>query len=614
MLSRRTPSRATLVLSEIPACSLEPRVLVAAVHQGSLFAESDTSVSQEILDAVESLRSEGELGARGAVFTASVVVDAILDLCNYSADRDLEEVRILEPSFGRGDFLFPVVRRLLASFDRRGRDPRDDLTELRRCIRAVELHRETFQDTRGRLGQLLQERGFGGGGIETLLDDWLINGDYLLTEGLGTFDVVVGNPPYVRQERIPRPLVRTYRARFDTFVSRADLYIVFYEKGLLSLRPKGRLGFICANRWVKNKYGGALRSLVGHNFQLEYFIDLERADAFKDEVIAYPAITIMRKHGSRSTLVATGLRDSTSGLNELVPDLQAVAAGEREPGTGVQRVEVTRESRDPWLLDAPDLIETLRRLERQFPPLEAAGAKVTIGVATGADRVFLGQFEELPVERSRKLPLAMASDCRDGRVEWSGMGVVNPFMPDGSLAPLEDFPRLGSYLRQHEAVLRGRHVAKRNPRRWYKTIDRIYPDLLGTPKLLIPDIKGHAAITYDPGEFYPHHNLYVVMGTTWETRALMTVLRSSIAFSFVAAYSPRMAGGFLRFQAQYLRKIRCPRWDDLNPGLKTRLVDSAFAEQDACDDVVFDAFGVQSSVREKIRSYAESARVPVSSQ
>lgn len=587
---------------------------MAAVHQDSLFAGLDIPPSQEILDAIESLRSEGELEARGAVFTASVVVEAILDLCKYSADRDLEEVRLLEPSFGRGDFLFPAVRRLFASFDRRGRNPRGDLPELRRCIRAVELHRETFQDTRARLGQLLREQGFERGEIETLLDDWLINGDYLLTEGLGTFDIVVGNPPYVRQERIPGPLLRTYRERFDTFVSRADLYVVFYEKGLLSLRPKGRLGFICANRWVKNKYGGALRALVSEHFQLEYFIDLERADAFKDEVIAYPAITIMRKHADRSTLVATGLRDSTCGLNQLIPDLQAVAAGEREPGAGVQRVEVIRQSTDPWLLDAPDLIQTLRKLEGQFPPLEAAGSKVTIGVATGADRVFLGQFEDLPVEPSRKLPLAMASDCRDGRVEWSGMGVINPFMPDGSLAPLPDFPRLRSYLRQHEAVLRGRHVAKRNPGRWYKTIDRIYPDMLETPKLLIPDIKGHAAITYDPGDFYPHHNLYVVVGTTWDTRALMTVLRSSIALSFVAAYSPRMAGGFLRFQAQYLRKIRCPRWEDLKPGLKSRLIDSAFAEQAVCDEVVFDAFGVAGSVREQIRSYAESARVPVSAQ
>lgn len=582
---------------------------MASVQQSSLFPGSEVADHPDVVRAVEALRSEGGVEARGAVFTSQVVVEAILDLCNYTEDRDLEDVRLLEPSFGRGDFLIPAVGRLLASIDRRGLDPKDHLTELRSCIRAVELHRETFASTRIDIHNILCGAGFSESDSALLCDSWLVNGDYLLTPGLGNFDVVVGNPPYVRQERIPAPLLRTYRERFETFVSRADLYVLFYEKGLGSLTADGRLGFICANRWVRNQYGGALRALIGRSFQLEYFVDLERADAFKDEVIAYPAITIIRKRSEGSTVVASGLRNSTSGLDELVPNLQAVAAGETRPGSGVERVRVIRSNTDPWLLDAPALVGLLRDLEARFPPLEEAGARVTIGVATGADRVFLGKFDELPVEESRKLPLAMASDCRNGRVEWSGMGLVNPYLEDGSLVPLGDFPKLRAYLGEHESILRGRHVAKRNPSRWYKTIDRIYPDMLETPKLLIPDIKGDAAVTYDSGEFYPHHNLYVVTGTSWDTGALMTLLRSSIALAFVAAYSPRMAGGFLRFQAQYLRRIRCPRWHELPLSVQERLTAAAFDEQAACDEVVFDAFGISASVRKQVRRYAESARI-----
>ncbi len=581
---------------------------MTGVPQISLFAGSVLEYPPAVAEAVEALRSDGGTEERGAVFTAPEIVEAILDLVGYTSDQDLELHRVLEPSFGGGDFLLPVVRRLFASLERRGLDPSDHVLALSHCLRAVELHRYTFRRTRHALGELLLGTGLAAPAVESLLNAWLINDDYLLTDGLGEFDVVVGNPPYVRQERIPKALLAIYRDRYSTFVSRADLYVLFYEKGLGSLTTHGRLGFICANRWVRNQYGGALRSLVGNDFQLQFFIDLERANAFKKDVIAYPAITVIRRSSETSTVLAHGSRDSLCDLGEIVAALIDAAENET-PSAAVTRVRVVRPNRDPWLLDAPQAMAELRALEERFPPLEEAGAKVGIGVATGADRVFVRPLNDLPVEDSRKLPLAMAADCKEGRIEWAGMGVLNPFMDDGSLAPLADFPRLRAYLLEHEEVLRARHVAKQRPERWYKTIDRISPALLTTPKLLIPDIKGDAAITYDPGEFYPHHNLYVVTGTDWDTLALMTLLKSSVALAFVGAYSPRMSGGFLRFQAQYLRRIRCPRWNDLTEDQRTDLTNAAFDRQKVCDDIVFDAMDLDDSARRVLRDYADSVRI-----
>jgi hypothetical protein len=92
--------------------------------------------------------------------------------------------------------------------------------------------------------------------------------------------VVVGNPPYVRQERIPGPLLAEYRRRYATIYDRADLYVPFFERGLQLLGEDGRLAFICANRWLKNKYGGPLRGLIARDFHLSHYIDMEGTDAF----------------------------------------------------------------------------------------------------------------------------------------------------------------------------------------------------------------------------------------------------------------------------------------------------------------------------------------------
>jgi hypothetical protein len=145
--------------------------------------------------------------------------------------------------------------------------------------------------------------------------------------------------------------------------------------------------------------------------------------------------------------------------------------------------------------------------------------------------------------------------------------VVSPWADDGSLVDLRAYPRLAAYLAPHRDQLARRHTAKRDADRfWYKTIDRITPGLAREAKLLVPDIRGDGdAIAYDPGTLYPHHNLYYMTSAEWDLRALQAVLRSGIAKLFVEAYAVRIGGGYLRFQAQYLRRIRIPKWDGILP-------------------------------------------------
>src|SRR3546814_3854459 len=94
-----------------------------------------------------------------------------------------------------------------------------------------------------------------------------------------------------------------------------------------------------------------------------------------------------------------------------------------------------------------------------------------------SDLVFIDDYDALPVEASRKLPLAMAGDLESGQIVWRGKGVLNPFEADGRLASLADYPRFSAYLHAHRDAVVRRHVAGRNPAGWYRTIDRISPSL-----------------------------------------------------------------------------------------------------------------------------------------
>jgi hypothetical protein len=557
--------------------------------------------------AVSDLAERGDDEQRGAVFTSEPIVDAILDLVGYTEEQDLAKLRLLEPSFGNGSFIFVALDRLLASFFSSGGTASTASKRLIDAIRAVELHTETYAETRSRVLDRLLDVGISRKDSEALVDAWLIQDDFLLTPLQGSFDFVVGNPPYVRQERIPNPLLAEYRKRFATMYDRADLYIPFYERCLDLLNADGTMGFICANRWLKNKYGGPLREKISTGFRLLYYIDLERSDAFGSEVLAYPSITIISRRTSAATRISLAAEPSDEGMQTAVSALQKTGPVSAE--AGILEIDQLASGRDPWLLDSPDVLKIIRRLERDFPSLEQAGCKVGIGVATGCDKVFIQEYDQLNVEESRKLPLAMASDLQDGQVAWSGKGVVNPFTSDGSLAELSDYPLFASFLQEYETQIRGRHVAKKRPKAWYRTIDRIYPALLKEPKLLIPDIKGDTTVAFDPGNYYPHHNLYVITSNHWDLRALQAVLRSSISLLFIGAYCVRMSGGFLRFQAQYLRRIRIPDWQNVPKPLRNELREAAGeSDQNRLDAIVLPLFNLSTIEQSEIRKFAHEAR------
>lgn len=569
-----------------------------------------THRTADISSALDALAGEPET-ERGAVFTRPEVATAILDLVGYTTDRSLHRMRLLEPSFGRGDFLLQAVDRLLDTWRREGCDCDSAMESLGDAVRAVELHRESVDEVGASLRLRLLAAGIRRDTADALCARWLVRDDFLLAYLPGEFDVVVGNPPYVRQERIPAALLAEYRLRFRTLFDRADLYIPFYERALDLLAPAGRLGFICANRWVKNRYGGPLRAKIGEGFALLHYIDMDGVEAFQSEVMAYPAITVIERPITTGcprapTRVTKGVELQRSGLANAVQALLASS-----PQHGVEEIALDRGGGDaPWLLDDLPRLRLLRRLELTFPLLEEAGCKVGIGVATGCDRVFIDDLERLPVEPERKLPLVMARDLTQGRISWKGKGVLNPFETDGTLADLGRYPQFAAYLYQHYEAVADRHVAKRSGEGWYRTIDRIYPELTSAPKLLVPDIKGEAVFVIDEGRYYPHHNLYFITSRDWDLRALRTVLRSSLSVMIVATYCTRMSGGFLRFQAQYLRRLRLPLWTNVPEELRDRLRMVADCNCVATmDSPVFELFGLSDAEGNLARRIASQAQV-----
>ncbi len=512
------------------------------------------------------------------MFTRRWVVELILDAVGYRAEADLGGMTIVEPSCGRGAFLLPIVERLVRSCAHHGRR----LADTGGAIRGFDLLEHNVEHVRKAMTVKLLELGESLDAAERLSDGWATAGDFLLTDhGRGQADFVVGNPPYIRLEDVPAKVSAAYRAECFTMRGRADVFVGFFEKGLGLLAPGGRLAFICADRWMRNQYGERLRGLVTEGYSVDSVVTMREVDAFEDEVSAYPAITVMRKgpQGPVKVVEAGSTFDQSAGdqlVGWLASDEGAVPAGESFEAA---ELKGWFDGRGHWPEGPPRALELLADLEERFRPLEdpRTGTRVGIGVASGCDDVFVVR-EAAGVEESRLLPMVTAADIAAGEPRWGGRYLVNPW-DDGRLVDLADFPGLRAYLESHGTRVRSRHVARRRPGSWYRTIDRVDPSLRCRPKLLLPDIKAFAHPVLERGELYPHHNLYYVTSDAWDLEVLGGLLLSDAANLFVGAYCVKMRGGTYRFQAQYLRKIRVPDPTVLSADQSTALAE-AFRARD----------------------------------
>ena len=474
--------------------------------------------------------------SHGDVFTSPRVVSFMLDLIGYTSDKDLSAYKVLEPSFGYGDFLVEIQNRLIQSAKKFNFDASEIMSE---NVYGCEIDKVKYDKCICNLRV----------NMPNLIPLNLKTEDFLFSSWDTQFDFIVGNPPYVRYENIPEEARKLYKTRFYTFHYRCDLYVLFYEHCLRNLSVNGHHCFICSNRWLKNEYGKKLRALISSSYNLEYIIDVEYLDAFKESVLAYPSITLISNTGIGKNIKLAKIKD-LSELDKPIPTKQKIL-----------------ESLENWDdLFLSDKVGKLSSIEQQ-------GFKIGIGAATGADRIFISKELENYVERELLMPLVNAKDLTGNEFNWKGLYILNPYRLDGSVIDLDKYPKAKQYLEQFRPILSKRYIVK-NGRIWYSLIDKIKPEIINLPKILLPDISGNNTIFVDKGLFYPAHNIYYIIGRSLEELELLAaILMSSFVRAQIKSISNKMNGGLPRWQSQSIKKIRIPIISNISTKQKDKLAD-----------------------------------------
>jgi len=407
----------------------------------------------------------------------------------------------------------------------------------------------------------------------------------------GGFDLVVGNPPWVRAEELPRTLRQELAERYRWFRTAGgrgyrnapDLSVAFVERGMELLAPGGALAFVVPAKLAMAGYGSALRHGLATGSTLHRVSAIESAPEMRFDATVYPmALVASRRRPVPEHVVASG-----NDASERVPQGELAGGG-------------------PWLLVGASVRRVLARLADAHPRL-GEHVRARLGVKTGADDIFLADEPDIEAPLLRR-----AVRGRDVSAFRAQSGPWLRWPCDANGAPLDTLPpRAAAWAARHRTALLTRADYRGGPA-WtvFRTVGAVaahrvvWADLgrrLAATTLSGPDAEGKVPL-----------NTCYVAATTDEPAALAltALLNSCWLRTFAGAMAPPAASGFRRFNARVVEALPCPEasWRDARLASLAREAMTGANVQDALDARAADLLGLDTEERRGLVAAAGHSR------
>ncbi|MFW5701218.1 MAG: Eco57I restriction-modification methylase domain-containing protein [Cyclobacteriaceae bacterium] len=287
---------------------------------------------------------------------------------------------------------------------------------------------------------------------EILNDD----GDFL------GFDVVIGNPPYIRVQELEHNHIDYYKSNFDISYKRVDISILFFELAYRVLKRDGISTYITSNQFITTEYGKLCRSFLMDNLGMNNMIDFHDLPVFED-ALTYVSVFIFSK-----SLVDSFKYNSVSSI-ELAKNWDFGVA---------TLIEKENQLNDYWVLKPKSEINLLEKLSSHNSLKEYGSCNY--GIVSGNDDIFIISDEiicKYGIESELQLPLIRANDCGRYKTVESSLKILYPYKEiDGKTILIDikelqsNYPNTYNYLEINKKKLENRKDSRKTfegKNNWY---------------------------------------------------------------------------------------------------------------------------------------------------
>lgn len=379
----------------------------------------------------------------------------------------------------------------------------------------------------------------------------------------GGFDVVIGNPPYVRIQNVvensPQQILYFNNKYKSAQKGNYDIYVIFIEKGLELVKEKGRLGYILPHKFFNAKYGTAIRHLLLQNNSIERIVHFGYLQIFENAT-TYTCLLFLHN-------------DFLKKQFEFIPvsDLNKWQDKEENKIYNLQFSELNTEA---WNFVTGNKKFLFTKLATINEKLESVTERIFQGLKTGADGVFILKFieqcqnnfivyskelnQEFEIERQFLHKLIKGGNSRNYTISESNLFIIFPYNknPSSKLELINEkllksiSPLTYEYLLKSKKLLLARDKGKINSKEWYGYSRNQALDIISSPKIFTPDISEKASYSFDEkGDTFFTGGVSggygIIPKSNLSSLVLLALLNSKLLDWYLKIISTPMRGGWL---------------------------------------------------------------------
>lgn len=411
----------------------------------------------------------------------------------------------------------------------------------------------------------------------------------------GGFDIVIANPPYVRQEGIKavKPLLQA--AGYECYTGTSDLLVYFYEKGVQLIRPGGSLCFITSNKFYLAAYGAKLRLLLTRELSLRTLIDFGDAPIF--EALAYASILVGTKEPFKANYRVRVLPWQTEA-----PIASLLTALENDSFT----IPQTGLLAEGWRLENPVSSTLLAKLRRLGKPLDqVVDGKFYNGVKPGHGGAFVvdGETRKRLIKEHASShevlkPYLRGRDLKRWGVHHADLWLIYlpwhfPLQTDATITSAskkaedefrQKYPAIYAHLRTFKSELELRDKAETGIRYEWYALARPRSEIQAafeSPKVILGRFMNKPTYAFE-GEGFYHNNALSFIPTT--DRSLVAFLNSSVCWWALKTMTTDLQNGYVQAQNADHARIPIPPASATDKARLSQLAEACAAAAQRGDD------------------------------
>ena len=374
--------------------------------------------------------------------------------------------------------------------------------------------------------------------------DWSL--DFAEVFANGGFDVIVANPPYVRQELIKHLKPSLKKVFSEVYTGTADLYCFFYARAFQLLKKGGMLAFISSNKWFRAKYGEKLRKHIGGSYNINSVTDFGELPVFKSAAV----LTMIFMAQKGKTVNNKSLFTQVPSLESPYPNVSEII-NRNGYILGSNAIKGSN-----WRLIDKFAANRIQKMEDASIPLSKyINTKISWGIKTGFNKAFVidGKKRAELIEqdyRSAEIikSLAVGDNIRKWHIrnkdKWL---IVTPVGID-----IHRYPAIFDHLKQWQSELEKRYD-KGNY--WWELRACRYYDAFNKPKIIYPEISKESRFTLDTTGIFTNNKAFIIPINDFY---LLGVLNSSFTWQYLKSFCSELLGKSLELRSIYMNNIPIP--------------------------------------------------------